>query len=157
MQIMKSKLISKFLEWIMVAIMAVGGIIMIILPFIIRDFVKISSTFSVYNTDYSINILMGFLYAAGIIAEIIIYNLRKIFRLVNLDTPFCRELPKRLRRLGILILLLSLATLIKFILLQGFFSILLVFLLGLACLCMVVLAEVFDKAVDIKEENDLTI
>ena len=157
MQIMKSKLISKFLEWIMVAIMAVGGIIMIILPFIIRDFVKISSTYSVYNTDYSINVLMGFLYAAGIIAEIIIYNLRKIFRLVNLDTPFCRELPKRLRRLGILILLLSLATLIKFILLQGFFSILLVFLLGLACLCMVVLAEVFDKAVDIKEENDLTI
>lgn len=93
----------------------------------------------------------------GVLAVLIIYELRRIFRTVLADDCFVRENVTSLKKMGNYSFGIALVTLLRLFcyLNSAVFVILIVFVI--AGLFSKVLSLVFDKAVSYKEENDLTI
>ena len=108
-----------------------------------------------YETYYYQQLIIFFI--AGILAVLIIGELRKMFRSVLADDCFIKENVVSLQRMGTYSLLISLLCVIRacihFTLAIG--VVILVFII--AGLFSKVLSSVFDKAVTYKLENDLTI
>ena len=108
-----------------------------------------------YETYYYQQLII-FLFA-GILAVLIIGELRKLFRSVLKDDCFVRENVVSLKRMGtyslLIALLCSIRACIHFTL--AIAVVILVFII--AGLFSKVLSSVFDKAVTYKLENDLTI
>jgi hypothetical protein len=101
--------------------------------------------------------LLVFLFLTGIFGLVMVHELRQIFRRINDHEPFQRHNATSLKRIASMSLCISAAYVIKIIFYISFLTIIvaLVFLLfGLAGL---VFSELFKQAVEVKEENDLTI
>ena len=94
---------------------------------------------------------------SGVFAVLVIYELRKMMRTVIADDCFQKENVKSLSRMGnysFCIVVLAVLRLFLY-LTSAILGIILVFII--AGLFSKVLAQVFDKAVNYKLENDLTI
>lgn len=155
---MKRHLAMNFIKVLINIILFVIGIFLISLVI-----GSIYAAFVDKNDFLSVKTFINFV--VGIIYFLIIYNLRKIVYSINL-TPFCSDNVKRFKIIGYCIFSLSIVDAIvnfkahsgfeicstKYGSLKGSFFLFLV----LACMAFV-LAEVFQKAIEIKEENDLTV
>lgn len=93
----------------------------------------------------------------GVLAVLIIHELRKIFRTVLADDCFVRDNVKSLQKMGNYSFGIAIVTLSRLFCYvnSAVFVILIVFVI--AGLFSKVLSQVFDKAISYKEENDLTI
>ena len=93
----------------------------------------------------------------GVFAVLIIHELRKIFKTVLEDDCFVRENVKSLKKMGTYSFCIAVVTLARLFcyVTSAVFVILIVFII--AGLFSKVLAQVFDRAVTYKLENDLTI
>lgn len=154
---MNSKTLSLILEGIMIAGMAIAAGLMIALPFILWDIIVFVNREMVYSDPGNYRWILICLYPALLVALVVLNEVRKIFHVVRKDTPFCETVPKGLKRVSICAFVLAVVTLAKSIVIPGLLTILLLFVFLLVGLCFLVLAEVFEKAVDMKNENDLTI
>ena len=94
---------------------------------------------------------------AGIVALIILWDLRKMFRSVILENPFVRDNVSSLKRMGICAFVIAglMAIRLVFVITPAACVLVLVFLI--AGLFSLVLSQVFEQAVTYKQENDLTI
>lgn len=149
--IMKNKI--TVITKLILDIMFYGGIIVTILvPFLY----KWAMTFS---DDIEPNYipLCIILMICGVFAVLIIGELRKMFKTVLNDDCFVTENVTSLKKMGNYSFCIAIATLPRFIIFvnSAVFVVILVFLI--AGLFSKVLAQVFDKAVSYKLENDLTI
>lgn len=112
-----------------------------------------------YNTYFDENVisLTALFTVSGILAVLIIYELRKIFRSVIADDCFIKENVVSLRKMGNYSFLIAFITSFRLIIYitPAVIVVILVFLI--AGLFSKVLSQVFDKAVTYKLENDLTI
>ena len=108
-----------------------------------------------YETYYYQQLIIFFL--AGILAVLIIGELRKMFRSVLADDCFIKENVVSLRNMGTYSLLISLVCFVRACIhfTLAISVVILVFII--AGLFSKVLSSVFDKAVTYKLENDLTI
>lgn len=120
-------------------------------------------TLGIFVHKFSLNLIIFPLICLAYF--LIIYNLRKIVYSTN-STPFCADNVKRFKSIGYYMLLISISDAIinfkspsnfemfatKYGSLKGSFLIYLV----ITCIAFV-LAEIFEKAVILKNEHDLTI
>ena len=93
----------------------------------------------------------------GILAILIIGELRKMFRTVLADDCFVRENIVSLQRMGTYSFIIAVICLLRMVLYLTVAMLTLVLVFVIAGLFSKVLAFVFDKAIDYKEENDLTV
>ena len=112
-----------------------------------------------YNEFFKINYIqmVVIFMIAGVFAVLILYELRRIFKTVLNDDCFVKSNVRSLNRMGIYsfaIMLVMLCRLPMFFT-PAVFVIVVVFLI--AGLFSRVLAIVFDRAVEYKQENDFTI
>lgn len=93
----------------------------------------------------------------GVLALLIISELRKIFKTVLKDDCFVRENVSSLERMGNYSFIIVIMLVVKSMFYVTIASLALLFVFIIAGLFSKVLAQVFDRAVSYKLENDLTI
>lgn len=101
--------------------------------------------------------LLVFLWVSGFLYLGIVYELRKMFKSLNQREPFRRENVASLKKIAVLALWVSAIYVIKIV----FYISLLTMVIAMAALSVglfaLIIGEVFRQAVEVKEENDLTI
>lgn len=130
----------------------IGIVILVLLPAIIYIFSK-------YNNYYKKYIVVMFLalFVSGIIALLIISELRKMFRTVIADDCFVAENVASLVKMGNYSFIIAMLTLARSIFYVTPASIVIIIVFVIASLFSKVLSQVFKKAVAYKKENDMTI
>jgi hypothetical protein len=98
-----------------------------------------------------------FLYASGIFALLIVWEMRRIFARLRQRQPFVRANVDSLIRVGLASLAIGLLYFIKLFFLNTILTIVAVMIFLIAGLFALVLAGVFQQAIEVKEELDLTI
>jgi hypothetical protein len=93
----------------------------------------------------------------GILAVLILGELRKMFRTVLKDDCFVKENVVSLQRMGTYSFVIAVICLLRTVLYMTIAMLVLVLVFIIAGLFSKVLAFVFDRAVEYKLENDLTI
>lgn len=129
-----------------------GILTTILVPFIIRFYGR-------YNTYFAENIwpLSVIFVLSGILAVLIIGELRKMFRSVLNENCFIHENVVALRRMGTYSFLIALITCCRLFVYVTPAVLVVILVFVIAGLFSKVLSRVFDQAVTYKEENDLTI
>ncbi len=149
--LMKDKLtlITKF---ILDSMFYSGILVILTLPFSIKFYGR-------YNNHFVNNYipLLLLLFSSGVLALLIIYELRKIFRTVINDDCFIPENVISLRRMGTYSLIIALITAGRLFLYITPSVLIVILVFVIAGLFSKVLSQVFDKAVTYKLENDFTI
>jgi hypothetical protein len=110
-----------------------------------------------WTTGQNYWFLLIFLAITGVFCLVIVYELRKIFKTLKKREPFQRDNVTSLKRIAIMALLISAAYVIKIIFYVSFLTIILMMAFLIMGLFALILSEVFRQAIDVKEENDLTI
>lgn len=114
---------------------------------------------------YKFTINIGFSFIVYLIYFLIIYNLHYIVYSTNL-TPFCFDNVRRFKTIGYGMFMIAIFDAITNFKRKGGLEIFAsnygslkgIFFMYIVLACMAfVLAEIFEKAVEIKEENDLTV
>ena len=108
-----------------------------------------------YETYYYQQLIIFFI--AGILAVLIIGELRRMFRSVLNDDCFIRENVVSLQKMGTYSLLISLVCIVRACIHFTIAICVVILVFIIAGLFSKVLSSVFDKAVTYKLENDLTI
>lgn len=148
---MKDKL-TLYTKYLLDFMFYAGIVVTATLPLSIRFYGRYNSYFAEYW------IPLVFMFAiSGVLAILIIYELRKMFRSVLNDDYFIRENVVSLRRMGTYSFFIALVTAGRMILYLTPAVIVVILVFVIAGLFSKVLAQVFDKAVSYKLENDLTI
>lgn len=101
--------------------------------------------------------MVSIYFVLGILAVLILGELRKMFRTVLKNDCFVRENVVSLQRMGTYSFIIAAVCLLRMLLYMTVAILVLVLVFVIAGLFSKVLAFVFDKAVDYKLENDLTI
>ena len=115
------------------------------------DFMYFAGIVATVTLPWSIKFILG------ILAILIIGELRKMFRTVLADDCFVRENVVSLQRMGTYSFIIAIICLLRTVLYLTVTMLTLVLVFVIAGLFSKVLAFVFDKAIDYKEENDLTV
>ena len=129
-----------------------GIITTVLVPFIIKFYGN-------YNTYFAANVweLSLIFIFSGILAVLIIYELRKMFKTVLDDNCFVKENVDSLRRMGTYSFFIAVITCCRLFLYLTPAVLVVILVFVIAGLFSKVLSQVFEKAVNYKEENDLTI
>lgn len=134
-------------------VMFYGGILLcLVLPAV----VKIVAPFYEHFEKYYIQVVILY-FINGILALLLVNELRKMFRTVLKDDCFVRENVISLLRMGIYAFCIAAVSAVRllFYITPAMLLVILVFIV--AGFFSIVLSGVFDKAVTYKLENDLTI
>jgi hypothetical protein len=144
-----SGIVKRFLDLVFF-----GGIgLYISLPISLRWYFDVIYRISSENYYF----LLGFMYLTGIFCLIIIFELRKIFKTLNRRNPFMMDNVKSLNRMAISAFIIAASYIIKIIFFNSFLTVIITMIFIIAGLFTVIFAEVFRQAIEVKEENDLTI
>jgi uncharacterized membrane protein (DUF373 family) len=117
---------------------------------------KIYGRYNSYFADNYWPLLLMF-YVTGVFAALIIYELRRMFRTVLQDDCFVEANVVSLKRMGTYSFIISAVTACRLFLYLTPAVLVVVLVFLIAGLFSKVLAQVFDRAVHYKLENDLTI
>ena len=131
-----------------------GGIgILISLPIALKWYMGLMYT----RTSENYNFLLGFLFITGILALAVVNEIRRLLKNINKKNPFIRDNVKSLNRIALSCLLIAACYIIKIIFYNSFLTIIITMVFIITGFFSIILAEVFQQAVIVKEENDLTI
>lgn len=144
---------SKMMEKILYFILIGGGVIFITLPFCLKWYLEFSN---IYTTSNYIKILV-ILYSSGILALGIVNFTIKLLKNVNKNKPFSKDNVKLLRNISIFCLIIAVIYLIAIPIIKSVFTIILFMIFTIMGFMCNVLSGLFDKAIEYKEENELTI
>ena len=143
--------LSNFIEICLKVIFVVGIIIYITLPWLLNMYVDI------FNPVLNYTAALVILYASGIPALVIVYEFIKIFKSIKLDNPFTLENVKYLKAVSICSLIIAVEYVIGMFFIVSIFEIILIAVFIIMWLGGYILAELLRRAVEFKQENDLTI
>ena len=144
-----SSLVKRLLDLVFL-----GGLgILITLPYVLRWYMNALSLTSSENYNF----LLGFLYITGVVCLVLVNEIRKIFKTLNRRNPFMLDNVKSLNRVGVACFIIAAAYLVKILFYNSVLTAIITMVFIIAGLFSVVLAEVFRQAIEVKEENDLTI
>ncbi len=158
MKILDKNGLSGYIEKMLFIILIGGLIIMITLPITLKYIILFSfgvSSVDIKSTWYTFVLI--FLEISGIFAVFIIHTTLLLFRNINEDNPFSGKSCEYLKRISMLCLIEGILYLIKIIFFNSIFTIVIFMIFIILWLLALVLAELFKKAKDYKDENDLTI
>lgn len=148
---MKDKL-TLFTKYLLDFMNYSGIVVIVTLPFSFKLYGK----YNTYFADNYYSLLVVF-FLAGIFALLIIQELRKMFRTVLNDDCFIRENVKSLEKMSIYSFFIAVIMACRLFIYITPSVLILILVFVIAGLFSKVLAQVFDKAVTYKLENDLTI
>lgn len=148
---MKDKL-TLFTKYLLDFMNYSGILVIVTLPLSIKFY----GNYNTYFANNYFSILVVFLFA-GIFALLIIRELRKMFRSVLNDDCFIRENVKSLEKMSIYSFFIAVIVACRLFIYITPSILILILVFVIAGLFSKVLAQVFDKAVTYKLENDLTI
>ena len=132
----------------------IGGIgILLSLPIVLKWYIGLMYT----RTSENYYFLLGFLFATGIFALVVVQEIRKLLKNLNKRNPFIMDNVKSLNRIAVSCLIIAACYVIKIIFYNSFLTIIITMVFIIAAFFSIILAEVFRQAVIVKEENDLTI
>ena len=132
----------------------VGGIgILLSLPIALKWYLGFMYT----RTSENYYFLLGFLFITGILALAVVNEIRKLLKNINKRNPFIRDNVKSLNRIAVSCLVIAACYVIKIIFYNSFLTIIITMVFIITGFFSIILAEVFQQAVIVKEENDLTI
>lgn len=148
---MKNKL-TVITKYILDVMFYAGILTTVCVPFLYRLVMPYEKEIEEYYVPLCIILMI-----CGVLAVLIIYELRKMFCTVLADNCFVRDNVKCLKRMGNYSFGIAAVTLSRLFCYvnSAVFVIIIVFVI--AGLFSKVLSQVFDRAVSYKEENDLTI
>ncbi len=98
-----------------------------------------------------------FLMVFGVLMVLFVYHAARVFRTINEEDPFVERNVKTLSQMALLCLLAAVDCTIYTILEPSFFTLLLLLVFFFFAGFLLVLREVFHRAVMYKQENDFTI
>ena len=148
---MKDKL-TLFTKYLLDFMFYSGILVILTLPFSIRFYGK----YNTYFRDNYYSLLVVF-FLSGIFAVLIIYELRKMFRSVLNDDCFVRENVTSLEKMSTYSFFIAVIMACRLFIYITPAVLIIILVFVIAGLFSKVLAQVFDKAVSYKLENDLTI
>ena len=151
MKITGKNSLSNFIEICLKIIFVLGILIYIALPILLNMYINI------FNPILNYVSALAILYTSGIPAIIILYQFIKIFGTLKKDNPFIMENVKSLKIISICSLIISIIYIIGIFFIISVFEIIAIAIFIIAWLGAYVLAELLRKAIEYKEENDLTI
>ena len=143
--------LSNFIEICLKIIFVIGIIIYITLPFLLSKYVEL------FNPVLDYIPALVILYVSGIPALIIVFKFIKIFNTLKQDNPFTMENVKHLKVISICSLIISIEYIIGMFFIVSIFEIILIAVFIIVWLGGYILSELLRKAIDYKEENELTI
>lgn len=144
--------LARFTKLLLNFAFVAGIIIIAILPFAIRFYGKYNSYFARFWWQ-----LLILFTASGIFALLIVYELNKMFKTVLLDDCFVMENVTSLKRMGTYAFFISFITIFRLFLYITPAAFVVIITFFVAGLFSKVLAQVFERAVNYKLENDMTI
>lgn len=153
MDILGEKGLSSLVKRLLDLVFLGGLAILITLPYVLTWYMKALSLTSSENYAF----LLGFLYITGVVCLGLVNEIRKIFKTLNRRNPFMLDNVKSLNRVGIACFIIAAAYLVKIFFYNSVLTAIITMVFIIAGLFSVVLAEVFRQAIEVKEENDLTI
>ena len=148
---MKDKL-TLFTKYLLDFMCYCGIFVIVTLPFSIKFYGRYNSYFK--NNYYSLLVVF---FLSGIFAVLIINELRKMFRSVLSDDCFIRENVISLEKMSTYSFFISVIMACRLFIYITPAVLILILVFVIAGLFSKVLAQVFDRAVTYKLENDLTI
>ncbi len=152
MKVTGKKSISSLIKIFLQILIGIGIIVLVLLPLFLQKYIQYINPALEY---YPALIL---LYVSGIPAIIIVYEFIKLFGSLKEDNPFIESNVKALKISSICSLIIA----IEygggmFLVTNSIFGIIIVGVFIIAWLGLYILAELLQKAIEYKEENDLTI
>ena len=151
MKITGKNSLSNIVEICSKIIFIIGIIITITLPFLLKKYIEF------FNPILNYNIALIILYVSSVPALIIVYQFIKIFETLKKDNPFIKENVKSLKIISICSLIISIEYIIGMFFIISVFEIILIGVFIITWIGGYILAELLNKAIEYKEENDLTI
>lgn len=151
---MKKETVAVITKYLLDIMYFMGIVVTVTLPWSVRlvaDFIHFEDFDDRYMEVVSIYFVLG------ILAVLILGELRKMFRTVLKNDCFVRDNVVSLQRMGTYSFIIAVICLLRLFLYTTIAMLVLVVVFVIAGLFSKVLAFVFDKAVDYKIENDLTI
>ncbi|PKM53605.1 MAG: hypothetical protein CVV00_11700 [Firmicutes bacterium HGW-Firmicutes-5] len=91
--------LPRVLSVVMVLLMVVAVISLIFLPWIVADYINYAFAFT--GITFVRNYFLGVLYASGLLALAVLYELRRIFDSCVANTPFIMRNVTSLKRIGV--------------------------------------------------------
>jgi hypothetical protein len=145
--------LSAVVKYILDLILIGVAIIILSLPMILR------MCFDAYIWTVGENywFLLVFLWSTGLLYLGIVYELRKMLKRLMQREPFRMENVVSLKRIAVLAFVISGIYAVKIVLYISFLTIIVAMVALLVGLFALILAEVFRQAIEVKEENELTI
>lgn len=154
MKILGEKSLSAIVKRLLDLIFIGGIMITLSLPISLKWYLNYTYEGSNVKIYY---FLIALLSVTGVLALIIVNEIRKIFNTLKRKDPFVLGNVKSLKRMGIASFLISFAYIFKIIFYNSFMTVIVLMVFVIAGFFSIILAEVFRQAVIFKEENDLTI
>ncbi len=149
---MKENTLIKLTKLLLDLMFYAGIAVIVTLPVSVKVYGQINS----YFADYYIQLVVLF-GISGVLAELILRELRRMFRTVLENDCFVEENVRSLNRMGTYSFLIALVTAGRLTLYLTPAVLILILVFVIAGLFSKVLSRVFDRAVAYKLENDLTI
>ena len=132
----------------------IGGIgLLLSLPIALKWYLGLMYT----RTSENYYFLLGFLFITGILALVVVNEIRRLLKNLNKRNPFIIDNVKSLNRIAVSCLTIATCYVVKIIFYNSFLTIIVTMVFIITGFFSIILAEVFRQAVIVKEENDLTI
>ena len=149
---MKENILVRWTKLLLDIMFYAGLAVIVTLPVSIRLYGRINGYFAQYYVQLVVLFVLS-----GILAELILYELRRMFRTVLANDCFVEANVKSLNRMGTYSFLIALVTAGRLFLYLTPAVMIIILVFVIAGLFSKVLSQVFDRAVAYKLENDLTI
>ncbi|MDE5802999.1 MAG: DUF2975 domain-containing protein [Lachnospiraceae bacterium] len=149
---MKKESIIRITKYLLDFMFFAGIIVTITLPFSAKWLINYLPDLEARYTEYVI-----LYFVLGVLAIAVLGELRKMFRTVLADNCFVYDNVVSLQRMGTYSFMIALISLVRTLLCMTIAMLVVILVFIIAGLFSKVLAFVFERAVNYKEENDLTI
>ena len=151
---MKKETVAVITKYLLDIMFFAGIVVTLTLPWLVK---VVTAYFHFEDFEGRYVEIVSIYFVLGILAVLILGELRKMFRTVLKNDCFVRENVVSLQRMGTYSFVIAAVCLLRAVLYTTAAMLVLVLVFVIAGLFSKVLAFVFDKAVDYKLENDLTI
>jgi hypothetical protein len=153
MRILDEKGLTGIVGHLLEIVMFGGAAILIGLPVLLKWSLKTLY----FSTGEKYWFLLPFLYITGIMAFVILFQTRKVFKTLSRKNPFMMDNVSSFKWISRASFAIALMYVVKIVFFNSFLTMVLAMVFVIAGLLSIVIAEVFHQAVIVKEENDLTI
>lgn len=146
------KRLVRFTKWLLDVMFYVGLVITVVIPVLFR---WVGGYIVAFREHYLAQCALYML--SGVLALVLVLELRKMFATVLNDQAFVRENADSLKRMGKCGFLIAGLSVLRLPLSPTPATVVVIIVFSIAGLFCFVLCQVFETAVQYKEENDLTI